>query len=153
MPNLGVALVDDDSIVIADIPGLIEGAHEGVGLGIRFLRHLARTAVLVHLVDLADAADPWEAYTAVNRELACFDEALAQKPQIVVATKLDVTEARQRFDETVRIFATHDVALTGISAVTGDSVPALLRRIAEAVHAARRAAADASGPSSAEADG
>ena len=142
VPNLGVARVDDDAIVIADIPGLIEGAHEGAGLGIRFLKHLARTAVLVHLIDLANPADPWEAYTAVTHELSCFDEAMTRKPQIVVATKLDVTEARERFDETVRVFATHGIRLSGISGVTGDGVQTLLRHIAETVHAARRAAAE-----------
>jgi len=148
VPNLGVARVDDESIVIADVPGLIEGAHEGAGLGIRFLRHLTRTAVLVHLVDLADPADPWEAYSAVSRELSCFDEALAQKPQIVVATKLDVTEARQRFDEAVHTFATHGITLIGISGVTGDGVQALLRHIAETVRSARRAATDEAAPDS-----
>src|SRR5436853_3510552 len=82
VPNLGVARVDDDAIVIADIPGLIEGAHLGQGLGIRFLRHLARTAILVHLVDLSDERDPLTAFDTINRELAAYDDALAAKPQI-----------------------------------------------------------------------
>ena len=76
VPNLGVARVGDDAIVVADIPGLIEGAHLGQGLGIRFLRHLSRTAVLVHLVDLSDPRDPLDAFDAINRELAAFDPAV-----------------------------------------------------------------------------
>jgi GTP-binding protein len=141
VPNLGVARVGDDSFVVADVPGLIEGAHEGHGLGIRFLRHLARTAVLVHLVDLADERDPLASYEAVNHELACFDATLAAKQQIVVATKLDVTEARERFAAAADAFARRGIELLGISAVTGAGVPALLTRMADAVRANRRSAA------------
>ncbi len=141
VPNLGVARVGDDAIVLADIPGLIEGAHLGQGLGIRFLRHLARTAVLVHLVDLSDARDPLAAFDVINRELTAFDSALATKPQLVVATKLDVTEARERFGETVEAFAARGITLAGISAATGSGVPELLRTTAAAVREARAAAA------------
>jgi GTP-binding protein len=137
VPNLGVARVGDDAIVIADIPGLIEGAHRGLGLGLRFLRHVSRTAVLVHLIDLADAADPLAAHDAVNHELAAFDAMLAAKPQIVVGTKLDVTEAYERFEATRAAFAARGVELLGISAVTGAGVSALLGRIAAAVRRAR----------------
>jgi GTP-binding protein len=140
VPNLGVARVGDESLVLADVPGLIEGAHEGHGLGIRFLRHLARTAVLVHLIDLADPRDPLASYDAVNRELACFDAELAAKTQIVVATKLDVTEARARLDEATRAFAARGATLHAISAVSGSGVPALLARVAAAVRAARATA-------------
>ncbi len=137
VPNLGVARVDDDAIVIADIPGLIEGAHRGLGLGTRFLRHVSRTAVLVHLVDLAGSDDPLAAYDAVNHELAAFDAALAAKPQIVVGTKLDVTEARERFTTVRAAFAARGVEILGISAVSGDGVRALLTRVADAVRRAR----------------
>jgi GTP-binding protein len=137
VPNLGVARVDDDAIVIADIPGLIEGAHRGLGLGTRFLRHVSRTAVLVHLIDLAETADPLAAYDAVNHELAAFDTALAAKPQIVVGTKLDVTEARDRFEAVRDAFAARGIALLGISAVAGVGVSALLARIGDAVRRAR----------------
>jgi GTP-binding protein len=139
-PNLGVARIGDEGIVIADIPGLIAGAHEGQGLGIRFLRHLTRTAVLVHLIDLADPQDPLAAYDAVNHELACFDHALAAKPQIVVATKLDVTEAQERTEETTRAFAARGITLVGISAATHAGLEVLLPRIGDAVRAARREA-------------
>jgi GTP-binding protein len=137
VPNLGVARVGDDALVIADIPGLIEGAHEGHGLGTRFLRHVARTAVLVHLIDLADTRDPLAAFDAVNHELAAFDPALAAKPQLVAATKIDVTEAAERLEATRAAFAARGLDLTAISAVTGAGVPALLTRIAAAVRAAR----------------
>src|SRR6266403_794818 len=137
VPNLGVARVDDDAIVIADIPGLIEGAHRGAGLGTRFLRHVSRTAVLVHLIDLASADDPLAAFDAVNHELAAFDAGLAAKPQLVVATKLDVTEARERFATVRDAFAARGVELLGISAVSGEGVRALLVRVADAVRRAR----------------
>ena len=137
VPNLGVARVDDDAFVIADIPGLIEGAHQGLGLGTRFLRHLARTAVLVHLIDLGDARDPLAAFDTVNRELACFDPALATKPQIIAGTKIDVTEARARLDVTRAAFAARGLELAAISAVTGEGVALFLTRVAAAVRAAR----------------
>jgi GTPase len=147
-PNLGVTRVGDDSIVLADVPGLIEGAHRGLGLGTRFLRHLSRTAVLVHLVDFADARDPLAAYDAVNTELAAFDAELATKPQIVVATKLDVTEARARFADAGAAFGARGIELFGVSAVTGEGMRPLLGRIAEAVRATRagHTAADATPP-------
>ena len=137
VPNLGVARIDDDALVIADVPGLIEGAHLGQGLGIRFLRHLARTAILVHLIDLSAERDPLAAYDAINRELAAYDEALAAKPQIVTATKLDVTEARERFATATAAFAERGITLHGVSAATGDGIPALLRDILALVHRTR----------------
>ncbi len=129
VPNLGVARIDDVALVIADIPGLIEGAHLGQGLGIRFLRHLARTSILVHLVDLSDERDPLTAFDTINRELAAYDDALATKPQIVAATKLDVTEARERFDATASAFAARGITLHGVSAATGDGMPTLMREV------------------------
>ncbi len=143
MPNLGVVRVDDDAFVLADIPGLIEGAHEGLGLGTRFLRHVSRTAVLVHLVDLAADTDPLAAYDAVNGELTAFDAELGAKPQIVAGTKLDVTEARERFPAAREAFAARGIELLGISAVSGDGVSVLLRRIADEVRRVRAAAREA----------
>ena len=92
VPHLGVVRVDEDAtFVLADIPGLIEGAHEGHGLGDRFLRHVSRTALLVHLLDASGLSgrDPLDDFDVINRELALFDPALAAKPQIVVANKID----------------------------------------------------------------
>jgi GTP-binding protein len=139
VPNLGVARIGEDAIVIADIPGLIEGAHQGAGLGTRFLRHVARTAVLAHLVDLTDERDPLAAFDAINHELACFDADLAAKPQLVVGTKLDAADPA-RVEAAHAAFAARGLELLPISAVTGAGVPALLARLATAVRAARRAA-------------
>jgi GTP-binding protein len=141
VPNLGVAAVGERTIVLADVPGLIEGAHLGQGLGIRFLRHLTRTAVLVHLVDLSDARDPLAAYETINRELAAFDDELTAKPQLVVATKLDVTEARDRFADVAAAFVARGLTLHGVSAATGAGMPALMHAVAATVDATR---ADAS---------
>lgn len=141
VPNLGVAQVGETAIVLADVPGLIEGAHLGHGLGIRFLRHLARTAVLVHLVDLSDPQDPLDAYDTINRELVAFDPALVVKPQLVVATKLDVTEARERFEDARATFATRGLTLHGVSAATGDGMTTLMHTVGALVATARAAAA------------
>ena len=98
-PNLGVVKLDDfRSFVVADIPGLIEGAHLGHGLGTQFLRHIERTKLLVHLVDVSDASgrDPVEDFETVMRELASFNEDLAKKPMIVVASKMDAAQDHER---------------------------------------------------------
>lgn len=143
VPNLGVARVGDDAFVIADVPGLIEGAHLGQGLGIRFLRHLSRTAVLVHLIDLSDERDPLAAFDTINAELVAFDPDVAAKPQVVVATKLDVTEARERLAAAAASFAARGIELLGISAATGSGMTELMARIAAAVKASRAAAVPA----------
>src|SRR5690242_4673173 len=97
-PNLGVVSVDDRSFVVADIPGLIEGAHLGHGLGTQFLRHIERTRLLVHLVDVSETSgrDPVEDFRVVMEELASFREELAWKPMFVVASKIDVAQDRER---------------------------------------------------------
>ena len=100
-PNLGVVQHSNaEPFIVADIPGLIEGAHQGAGLGIRFLKHIERTRFLVHLIDAAalDAEDPLAGYRAVNRELAMHSHSLAQKPQLVVLNKLDMETARELAD-------------------------------------------------------
>jgi GTP-binding protein len=153
VPNLGVAQVGERTIVLADVPGLIEGAHLGQGLGIRFLRHLARTAVLVHLVDLSDARDPLDAFDTINRELIAYDPSLPAKPQLVVATKLDVTEARERFAASVDAFAARGLVLHGVSAATGDGMTTLMHAVAALVdqtRAATTAAADDATPATAD---
>ncbi len=96
-PNLGVVLYDDRDIVVADIPGLIEGAHMGVGLGHAFLRHVQRTRLLVHLIDGA-SYDPIADFNQINVELALYDENLEDRPQIVVFTKMDLPEAQARWE-------------------------------------------------------
>jgi len=96
-PNLGVAELDiNTTLVLADIPGLIEGAHMGVGLGDAFLRHIQRTRILIHVLD-GEAEDPISDFTQINNELALFDPNLGQKPQIVVFNKMDLPEAAERW--------------------------------------------------------
>ncbi|MGB3363805.1 MAG: GTPase ObgE, partial [Thermodesulfobacteriota bacterium] len=98
VPNLGVVSYGDGAtFILADIPGLIEGAHEGAGLGIQFLRHIERTKILVHLLDLSPMTqrDPIEDYAAMNRELKSYNEELSKTPQIVALNKIDITEARE----------------------------------------------------------
>jgi GTP-binding protein len=150
VPNLGVSRVGDDSIVVADVPGLIEGAHLGQGLGIRFLRHLSRTAVLVHLVDLSDPRDPLEAFDTIHRELAAFDPALTAKPHLVVATKLDVTESRARFAATAAAFEARGISLMGVSAATGEGMQALMHATFALVKRTRAAAAGPVDPTAAD---
>ena len=108
VPNLGVVSVDETtSFVAADIPGLIEGAGEGAGLGHHFLRHVERCRLLLHLVDVSgiEGRDPIEDFKTINRELAVYSEALSKRPQIVVANKTDMIqdqEAFQRFRDYIR---------------------------------------------------
>lgn len=127
-PHLGVVRYSEErSFVMADVPGLIEGAHEGHGLGIRFLRHLSRTSVLVHLIDISDLdRDPSHDYDVINHELACFDEELAKRPQITVVTKMDLPITRQRLPEVKAVFSRRGVSLFAISAVSGEGVKALV---------------------------
>ena len=133
VPQLGVVRVGEDtSFVMADVPGLIEGAHLGHGLGTRFLKHLKRTALLVHLLDLAsaEARDPIEDFDALNRELAAADAELAAKPQIVVGNKIDLAEARARLPAARDRLARRGIELLAISAATGEGLAVLLGRIA-----------------------
>jgi GTP-binding protein len=150
-PHLGVVRYSEErSFVMADIPGLIEGAHEGHGLGIRFLKHLSRTSMLVHLLDISDPTrDPWHDYEVINNELAYFDDSLARRVQIVVVTKLDLPATRERLPEVRAQFAERGVPLLAISAVTREGVPALINQIARTLEA-RRAQAASAEPSSGE---
>ena len=128
VPNLGVvSLSGNRSFVVADVPGLIEGAHEGKGLGDRFLKHLDRTKVLVHLVDVSGASgrDPIEDFEAIQRELAAFSADLASKPQIVAATKMDAVGHADAVDALEQHVKAHDLQCLRISAVTGEGLPEL----------------------------
>jgi GTP-binding protein len=129
-PTLGVVVVDDRDMVLADIPGLIEGAHSGAGLGLAFLRHIERTRLLIHLLN-GLSPDPVGDYEVINQELQLFNPRLADKPQIVVLNKMDLSEVRERWPEVARALRTHDVVEPlAISAATGEGVDALLRRAA-----------------------
>lgn len=126
VPNLGVALVDDRDLVLADIPGLIEGAHAGAGLGDKFLRHIERTRVLIHLLD-GTLADPWHAFETINHELAAYNEHLASKPQIVAVNKMDLPEAQAQWSKIQKIFTRNQIQVYAISGATGQGVRDLLR--------------------------
>lgn len=131
-PNLGVARIDDDTaLVLADIPGLIEGAHKGVGLGHDFLRHIQRTRVLIHLLDgLAD--DPVLDYAQINSELALFDPRLAQKLTVVAFNKMDVDEVKERWPKVRAALKKRGVEeALAISAATGEGVRQVLYRAAQ----------------------
>jgi GTPase len=125
-PNLGVANIDEDTtVVLADIPGLIEGAHEGAGLGHDFLRHIQRTRVLVHLLDgLSD--DPIADYSQINSELSLFDPNLGKKPQLVALNKIDQPEVRQRLDDIRKKFKEQNVEFMTISALARTNTRDLL---------------------------
>jgi GTPase len=144
-PNLGVVNADGGTgghgtelgrtFVVADLPGLIEGASEGAGLGIRFLRHVERTRLLVHLIDTGDTAelDPVKSFEIIEGELKAFSEALTKKPHIVVATKLDATTDRSKLDELRKFCAERGLEFHAISAAAGEGVKDLVRAIADAL--------------------
>jgi len=133
-PNLGVVQPPfGEPFVVADIPGLIEGAHTGAGLGIKFLRHVERTRILVHLIDAA-AVDPiniLESFNTINKELQSYSAELAKKPQLVVLNKLDVTGAKELADQFKSFLKDKEVML--ISAVTGMGVKQLLSRMVQII--------------------
>jgi len=135
-PNLGVvALGDYTSFVMADIPGLIEGAHTGTGLGHEFLRHIERTRMIIHLLDGA-SADPLGDYESINEELALFDPGLARKPQLLVLNKMDLPQTRALWPSVEQAMKGGTPRLQGqramsISAVTGEGVKEMLRSVAE----------------------
>jgi GTPase len=139
-PNLGVVgLSGDRSFVVADVPGLIEGAHRGLGLGDRFLRHLERTKVLVHLVDISGTSgrDPVDELNTVRRELELFQPELAAKPQLVAANKIDALDDESRVSELSRSARALGLPFFRISAVTGTGVPELLEAVWNGLMAAR----------------
>ena len=131
-PNLGVATVDEVDLVLADIPGLIEGAHRGVGLGHEFLRHVERTRLLLHVLD-GLSVDPVADFGRVNDELRLFDAALAQRPQIVAVNKMDVPEAQAGWQAVQK--GLRGVPRFAISAATGQGIPELLRELAKELRA------------------
>jgi GTP-binding protein len=130
-PYLGVVTIDDrHSFVLADLPGLIEGASEGAGLGHQFLRHVERTRLILHLLD-GGAADPLADYQAINHELEQFSQRLAAKPQIVVLNKIDLPDAQAWWPSVQEAMRQRGVETHAISAVTGQGVQALMRRVHE----------------------
>lgn len=131
VPNLGVFRLGDRDIVIADIPGLVEGAHEGHGLGDRFLKHVERTRVIIHLLSLSvDGMDPLEAYDVVNHELAEWSAELVTRPQLVVLNKIDLIEDRAELDLWRAEFAARDIEVLVASGHTGEQVHDVMRAAA-----------------------
>lgn len=133
VPNLGVVETDDGrSFVMADLPGLIEGAHQGVGLGIQFLRHIERTRVIVHVVDMSgmEGRDPYEDYVTINKELEQYDLRLTERPQIVVANKMDMPGAEENLAEFKKKLG-DDIKVFPISAITKQGLKPLLHEIAD----------------------
>ena len=133
-PVLGVvSLGDERSFVLADIPGLIEGAHEGKGLGHEFLRHVERTKVLIHVVDLAgvDGRDPIDDYHKINEELALYNEKLSKRPQIVAGNKMDLPEAQEKVAEFAAMVEKEGHLFFPISTVTGEGIKPLLEKAYE----------------------
>ena len=147
-PNLGVVVVGEmpheQSFVVADIPGLIEGASEGAGLGTQFLRHVERTRLLAHLVDVSDASgrpDPVQDYKVITKELASFGTGIEKKPTIIVATKLDAANPEKL--KKLRAFAKRSKKpFFEISAVTGEGIEPLKWEMAKRVEAVRAKAAE-----------
>ncbi|MBC7234881.1 MAG: GTPase ObgE [Chloroflexi bacterium] len=133
-PNLGVVEIDGRSFVMADIPGLIEGAHQGAGLGDKFLRHIERTRLLIHLLDGA-SSDPLGDYRAINRELVLYSERLAEKPQVVVLNKMDLTGSEEKLARLREALRSETDQVLGISAVTRQGVTDLLRVVAARLEA------------------
>jgi len=135
-PCLGVVHLEDErTFVVADIPGLIEGAHQGHGLGTRFLRHIERTRLLLHLVDVSEAGgrDPAKDFDVIMAELASFSHELAAKPMLVVATKMDAAQEPSRVNSLAGLAAARKLPFFKISAVTGEGIRELTRAIAAQV--------------------
>ena len=133
-PNLGVVKTEHgDSFVLADIPGIIEGASEGIGLGIQFLRHVERTRLLLHIIDIAstEGRNPIDDYNKINEELKKYSEKLASKKQIIVANKIDSMQDDSYLKELEKIAKKSNTKLYKISAVTGEGLNELFNDVAK----------------------
>ncbi|SEM40378.1 GTP-binding protein [Ligilactobacillus sp. WC1T17] len=139
VPNLGMVRLDDGrDFVMADLPGLIEGASQGVGLGIQFLRHVERTRVILHLIDMSgmEGRDPFKDYQKINAELKIYDPRLLERPQIVVASKMDMPDSKENLEKFKAKLQNDDTLaevpeVMGISAVTHQGLEALMLRTAD----------------------
>ncbi|MCY8145493.1 GTPase ObgE [Bacillus inaquosorum] len=132
VPNLGMVETDDGrSFVMADLPGLIEGAHQGIGLGHQFLRHIERTRVIVHVIDMSglEGRDPYEDYVTINQELSEYNLRLTERPQIIVANKMDMPQAAENL-EAFKEKLTDDYPVFPVSAVTREGLRELLFEVA-----------------------
>jgi GTP-binding protein len=145
IPNAANAGEHQRTFVVADLPGLIEGAHKGVGLGTRFLRHVERTRLIAHLIDTSDASqrDPIRDYEIIMGELEAFSPALIAKPMIIVATKLDMTTDRTRLDELAAFCKARGLEFHSVSSATGEGIKELVFAMADALDKLPRAFPDA----------
>lgn len=132
-PNLGVVQIDKESFVLADIPGLIEGAHEGIGLGLEFLRHVERTKMLIHVVDVSgmEGRDPLEDFHKINEELKQYTEILSRKKQVVVANKMDVLQSDEKYKEFESEINKLGYKVFPVSAVTNKGLIDVMRYVAK----------------------
>lgn len=132
-PNLGVVSSEDKGFVLADIPGLIEGAHKGKGLGHDFLRHIERTKILIHIVDLEgyEGKEPLSNFQAINEELKAHDPLLSERPQIVAANKMDLKEARKNFPQFQKELKSRGYKVYPISALTAEGTEELKETVAK----------------------
>jgi GTP-binding protein len=140
VPNLGVVKLEDyRSFVVADIPGLIENAHKGVGLGFQFLRHVERTSMLLHLIDISvmSLGDPVDNHKKINRELALYSPSLIDKDQAVLATKVDIAD-QEKLDRLRRYCKTNGIDFLGVSAVAGTGIKELLAYLSVKVEERRK---------------
>lgn len=145
VPNLGVVSYGDgETFVIADIPGIIEGAHAGTGLGIQFLKHVERTEILIHMLDLSPVTgrDPVNDFETMNNELSKFSRELVSKPQIVVLNKIDLSGTRDDLERIKNYFLEKGIELNMISAITGEGLDDLVYRIAKTVDELKRSRDD-----------
>lgn len=146
VPNLGMVQAGERSFVVADVPGLIEGASAGAGLGHAFLRHIERTALILHVVDLSggyEGRDPLEDIAIIDGELAAYAESLARRPQILLGNKADIAGTQAASERVAAWCAEHDRSYFEVSAATGEGIGAMVRAVAEAVHELREEAAEA----------
>jgi GTP-binding protein len=137
VPHLGVVKYGNHAtFVIADIPGLIKGAHGGMGMGTRFLRHIERTSVLLHILDISDESysNAWQDYETVNRELILFNPALMEKPQVVAINKIDLPITRERIKKEIDIFERNGIKILAFSAITGEGIDTVINEITKALH-------------------
>ncbi|WKZ31914.1 MAG: GTPase ObgE [Thermodesulfobacteriota bacterium] len=140
VPNLGIVKFGDfGGFVVADIPGLIEGAHEGKGLGVRFLKHIERTSIFIHVIDLSPVSgrDPKEDFEVVNRELRAFKAELAERPQVVALNKTDIPEAEEKVAELLKFFNGLGIKVFPISAATGKGLKELVNYVGREVSASK----------------
>lgn len=135
-PHLGVVKFGEHKdFIVADIPGLIEGAHKGKGLGIKFLKHIERTSLFIHLIDILPQTerDPKKDFEIINKELTAWNPDMAKKPQIVALNKVDVTEAKERLPMLLEFFKSKDIPVFPISAATGEGLDKLVKYVGRMV--------------------